>query len=171
MLPPLSQVWQPIESMFVKSEDTYKRIPQDQISELEKDVKSTAANQTRWHCRACWLLVVSTLSICLLGFMILYDYLQRRSSTEYCLARTTLPSPVTKDVRITYQTTTFDGSFFEENKFRKDGSPEVDEAWASLGVNCKIQMTKQHKSDQTNASCRQPYHRSRERCTESRLAT
>lgn len=45
-------------------------------------------------------------------------------------------APVVKDVRIHYKTQRFDGSLMHENIFRKNGSPAVDEAWQSLGVDC-----------------------------------
>lgn len=39
---------------------------------------------------------------------------------------------------ITYHEQPFNGSFLKENIFRKDPSPEVDKAWASLGTECQF---------------------------------
>ena len=43
-----------------------------------------------------------------------------------------------KDVDIKYEFTQFNGSFMQENVYRKPGSPEVDAAWEALGVDCKL---------------------------------
>ncbi|KAK5139989.1 hypothetical protein LTR04_003219 [Oleoguttula sp. CCFEE 6159] len=43
-------------------------------------------------------------------------------------------SPVLKDVNISYETVTFNGSLLKENVFRQNAGPEVDAAWTSLGV-------------------------------------
>jgi len=44
---------------------------------------------------------------------------------------------VTSDINITYQTVRFNGSLLKENVYRQKGGPEVDAAWAELGVNCR----------------------------------
>lgn len=46
-------------------------------------------------------------------------------------------APVGNSVDTAYQRVQFDGSFMTENIFRKDGSPEVDEAWEALGIDCE----------------------------------
>jgi hypothetical protein len=46
-------------------------------------------------------------------------------------------APVQRDVEISYHVIRFNGSLLKENVFRQDAGPEVDEAWASLGVDCK----------------------------------
>ncbi|PQE10985.1 tat pathway signal sequence protein [Rutstroemia sp. NJR-2017a BVV2] len=43
-------------------------------------------------------------------------------------------SPILKDVDTSYQPVLFNGSFMKENAFRLKAGPEVDTAWASLGV-------------------------------------
>ncbi len=48
-------------------------------------------------------------------------------------------APVVKEVPISYHLTQFNGSFMQENIFRKVASPEVDEAWQGLGVDCTYQ--------------------------------
>ena len=42
-----------------------------------------------------------------------------------------------RDVNIKYSFTQFNGSFMQEEVYRKVGSPEVDEAWEALGVDCE----------------------------------
>jgi len=55
-----------------------------------------------------------------------------------CLQRTTQPSPVTTDVEIEFSVRHFNGSLLKENVYRQAAGPEVDAAWAALGVNCKF---------------------------------
>jgi hypothetical protein len=59
-----------------------------------------------------------------------------QSQGPSCLEQTTSPSPVTRDIDISYHVQQFNGSFMQENIYRQPGSPEVDEAWEALGVNC-----------------------------------
>lgn len=49
----------------------------------------------------------------------------------------TTAAPLLKDVPIQYQFQTFNGSFLHENIYRQTGSPEVDQAWEALGVDCR----------------------------------
>jgi hypothetical protein len=51
---------------------------------------------------------------------------------------TLLPAPVLKHVKIRYEDKKFNGSFMDVDVFRQRGSPEVDAAWESLGVNCEL---------------------------------
>lgn len=46
-------------------------------------------------------------------------------------------APVLNDVKISYTTKEFNGSFMQESIYRRLGSPEVDKAWEDLGVDCK----------------------------------
>ncbi|SMR64022.1 unnamed protein product [Zymoseptoria tritici ST99CH_3D1] len=57
------------------------------------------------------------------------------TKSETCISRTAGPSPVTRDLDITYHTEQFNGSLMMENIYRLPGSPEVDAAWEALGVN------------------------------------
>jgi hypothetical protein len=45
-------------------------------------------------------------------------------------------APVLKQVDIKYGEVQYNGSFFHEQIYRKDPSPEVDKAWKDLGVDC-----------------------------------
>jgi len=42
-----------------------------------------------------------------------------------------------EDVDISYEVVRFEGSLMHENIFRQTGSPKVDAAWESLGIECK----------------------------------
>lgn len=46
-------------------------------------------------------------------------------------------SPIINDVQIQYQPVRFNGSFIEKPVYFQDPSPEVDEAWSGLGIDCK----------------------------------
>ena len=43
-----------------------------------------------------------------------------------------------EDIDISYNTVRYEGSLMQENIFRQTGSPKVDAAWESLGIECKI---------------------------------
>jgi hypothetical protein len=47
-------------------------------------------------------------------------------------------APVLEDVDISYNAVRYEGSLMQENIFRQTGSPEVDAAWESLGIECKL---------------------------------
>lgn len=60
------------------------------------------------------------------------------ASTKSCLKQSSSPSPVTRDLDITYHIEHFNGSFLNENVYRQPAGPEVDAAWEALGVNCEL---------------------------------
>jgi hypothetical protein len=47
-----------------------------------------------------------------------------------------LTAPILKEVDNSYHAVRFNGSLLKENIFRQEAGPEVDAAWASIGVNC-----------------------------------
>jgi hypothetical protein len=47
-------------------------------------------------------------------------------------------APIQKEVDNAYHMVRYNGSFMHENVFRKEGGLEVDEAWASLGIDCEF---------------------------------
>lgn len=49
-------------------------------------------------------------------------------------------APILKEVDTSLHPVLFNGSFMKENEFRKDAGPEVDAAWESIGVNCKLPL-------------------------------
>jgi hypothetical protein len=53
---------------------------------------------------------------------------------------------VLRDVGIRYEWKEFNGSFMQENIYRKAGSPEVDAAWEALGVDCEFPSGRQPQS-------------------------
>lgn len=55
-------------------------------------------------------------------------------------SQTMAPSPVSRDLDITFHETQFEGRFMDENIFRLKGNNETDAAWEALGIDCKIQL-------------------------------
>lgn len=53
-------------------------------------------------------------------------------------------APVLKETDVSLHTVTFNGSLLKENAFRQNAGPEVDAAWASLGVGCKSDQNQPH---------------------------
>jgi hypothetical protein len=48
------------------------------------------------------------------------------------------PAPILQEVDNSLHIVRFNGSFLKENVFRGEAGPEVDTAWESLGVNCRL---------------------------------
>jgi len=60
----------------------------------------------------------------------------QRNLDSLCNTHTSMTwTPLLEDVKITYTTTFFNGSFTRENVYRQAPSLEVDEAWDALGAN------------------------------------
>jgi hypothetical protein len=53
------------------------------------------------------------------------------------MGRLTRKAPVVRDVRPGWHDQVFNGSFLHENEYRQPAGPEVDAAWAALGVDCE----------------------------------
>lgn len=49
-----------------------------------------------------------------------------------------MTAPVLNEVGIKYDFVQYNGSFLEETIYRQRASPEVDDAWEALGVNCMM---------------------------------
>jgi hypothetical protein len=47
-------------------------------------------------------------------------------------------APLVRDVSPAWHLTRFNGSFLHENVYRRAAGPEVDAAWAALGVDCEL---------------------------------
>jgi hypothetical protein len=56
--------------------------------------------------------------------------MEERLETHFLIA------PILKEVNNSYHAVRFNGSLLKENIFRQEAGPEVDAAWASIGVNC-----------------------------------
>jgi hypothetical protein len=74
------------------------------------------------------------------------DKLCTEHISQYCASRlmkyanalaNSNAAPVLEGVDISYNAIRFEGSLMDENGFRQSGSPEVDAAWESLGIECR----------------------------------
>ncbi|KAF2159758.1 hypothetical protein M409DRAFT_37860 [Zasmidium cellare ATCC 36951] len=87
----------------------------------------------RWVVLGCCL-VGLTIGVSV-GVAIIVVQCWEKPSTLSCLKQSSAPSPIAKDLDITYHTQHFNGSFLNENIYRQAASAEVDAAWEALGVN------------------------------------
>ncbi|TKA50314.1 hypothetical protein B0A49_11075 [Cryomyces minteri] len=119
----------------------FSRIPRvEETKNLISDPESAEELDTSLRIRASrW--PVALLSIVALTMATLFGaWLGSRpfgNPDIFCTKRTAKHSPVLKDVDISYETVTFNGSLLKENVFRQDAGPEVDAAWTSLGVDSR----------------------------------
>jgi len=58
-------------------------------------------------------------------------------------------APVLKGVGINYGEVLYNGSFFHEQIYRKDPSPEVDAAWKALGADCMLNLPVPKRCDKS----------------------
>lgn len=116
------------------SEDDYDE--SEKLISLKRQRKPILCkNNIKWALAGCCLLGITIgLSV---GVAIVVVRSMQSPSSLACLKQTSRPSPVTKDLEITYHTQRFDGSFLDENVYRQAAGPQVDAAWEALGVNCK----------------------------------
>ena len=102
-----------------------------------------------------WLLLILTSTLTLILGLAIGTYTGHdviAPSTDRCVDHTTQASlslllsieasltakaPILRDLSINLHTERFNGSFMKENIYRRQGSPEVDQAWEDLGVNCQ----------------------------------
>lgn len=66
------------------------------------------------------------------------QYCESKYASRTVQYLTSQQAPIVKDVGITYSPVKFNGSLLVSNDFRLDAGPQVDAAWKSLGVDCRI---------------------------------
>lgn len=97
----------------------------------------TPSKQQQTPLASSYLLISFTTLICclsaFLGALAGVHWFQNIDNATL-IAKTSWPSPLTKDVNIAYNTVRFNGSLMQENIYRQPGSPEVDQAWQALGI-------------------------------------
>ncbi|EDU46407.1 conserved hypothetical protein [Pyrenophora tritici-repentis Pt-1C-BFP] len=67
---------------------------------------------------------------------------------EFCIHHISRYSPVVRDVKPNWHTQQFNGSFLHQNIYRQPASPEVDAAWAALGVNYRSVVVPENEAGQ-----------------------
>ncbi|PNY29595.1 Uncharacterized protein TCAP_00492 [Tolypocladium capitatum] len=97
-------------------------------------VRQRNSGAARWLAKSLVLLFILA-AVCIASFWAGTYVTMRQSALDgTCAAHTTQWSPLLKDVSIRYRFHDFNGSFMDEDIYRRPGSPEVDEAWEALGV-------------------------------------
>lgn len=116
----------------------YKRVSDSQAEQSETLLPETEGSKPRvrrsalFRCSIAFVLLASFCLTALLG-----GFIGRRWQVSFdtlCAAHVSQYSPILQDVDISYDIVNFNGSLLKENVFRQDAGPEVDAAWASLGV-------------------------------------
>lgn len=136
-----------VETMMQEKEDeSSSRLLAGRVQESEEDLESLqSVSDARQHDsqrRGDWRRTAAVVVVFALSNLFsMHLGAHMRSTTAdldgACAAHTTQWSPVLEDVDVKYDWKHFNGSFLQEDIFRKEASPEVDAAWESMGVDCK----------------------------------
>lgn len=109
-------------------------------NEEDADLPTWSSNRSSENRKNCLPLLSAFLVGLTTGLLLsaaFFSILPQKPRPAACLQQSSQPSPVLRDLEITYHEQQFNGSFFKETIYRQDGSPEVDAAWEDLGANCK----------------------------------
>ncbi|KAJ0348167.1 hypothetical protein KNSL1_005750 [Colletotrichum chrysophilum] len=131
--------------MQSKESESYTRPLAERVDEAEEDLESLESNPRFWEHRdgkkKIWMYATAA------AILIVTNFISARIGAHFasgkanldgaCAEHTTQWSPLLKDVDVKYEWKEFNGSFLQEDVYRKEGSPEVDAAWEALGVDCK----------------------------------
>ncbi|GAB7359607.1 hypothetical protein MBLNU230_g6791t1 [Neophaeotheca triangularis] len=127
-----------LESMREKASRAMHSRNESEEQLLSDDGRAWTAPQPRQSSLATSYLAIAfvTLLCCISAFLgaLAGDHWLKNVDNATLIAKTSWPSPVTKDVDIAYNTVRFNGSLMNENVYRQPASPEVDAAWEALGV-------------------------------------
>jgi len=105
-------------------------------SQLDKQPATSKSSHSILY--ATLLIIISSLISLSIGLRLGRHYLFNPDS--FCIDRTSKYSPMLEDIEIKYDWVQFEGSLMHENIYRKNASPEVDEAWQALGVNYRASI-------------------------------
>ncbi|KAI8266051.1 Cyclochlorotine biosynthesis protein O [Colletotrichum sp. SAR 10_98] len=128
--------------MQSKESGSYTRPLAERVDEAEEDLESLEPNPRFWEHRdgkkKIWMYAIAA------AILIVTNFISARIGAHFasgkanlddaCAEHTTQWSPLLKDVDVKYEWKEFNGSFLQEDVYRKEGSPEVDAAWEALGV-------------------------------------
>lgn len=118
-------------------DEEYRQLETEKLATLQIRRKPLLRKENiGWALLGCCLLAI-TIGLST-GVAILVVLGWQNRGTASCFQQTSMPSPITRDLEITYHTQHFNGSFMHENVYRKSASPEVDAAWEALGINCEL---------------------------------
>jgi hypothetical protein len=105
------------------------------LSSSTEQVYVPTQSRRAWSWCSIFLLVLSHVLVLCGGAILGRNW--RTGLNEVCGLYTNRYSPVVKNVDIKYNPVLYNGSFFRETEYRKDAGPEVDAAWAGLGIDCE----------------------------------
>ncbi|KAJ0419645.1 hypothetical protein BJY00DRAFT_302040 [Aspergillus carlsbadensis] len=94
----------------------------------------------------CWTIGLVLLTTVLSGLAGMFVGYTSRDLDDVCSRHIQHYSPVLSNVAIKHHTQRFNGSLLEENVFRQEAGPEVDAAWAALGVNYRAIRVPAHEA-------------------------
>ncbi|KAK4495420.1 hypothetical protein PRZ48_013751 [Zasmidium cellare] len=125
-------------------DDQYSRSESEDGFEAEKTpMIGSAGKRSKWrNQRPSWtFLVVAAIIVLLLtaNAILMSLWLWGPQDLDsICVKHTSAVwSPVPEDIHLTYQTVRFDGNPFVQSRYVQDAGPEVDQAWADLGLDLK----------------------------------
>ena len=135
-----------------KTKKGFAEIPQnDPEADPEAILPAKGRSKQSWASRLCPLLYL--LSGLIVGGYLGSNFNWERNLAQRCISyisedcvyspvchhpRLIGAAPVVQEVGIEFDVIHFNGSLFKRNAFRQDAGIEVDEAWGSLGVDCKL---------------------------------
>lgn len=132
--------------MQPKEEESYSRPLAERVDESEEDLESLETNTKVWDHREGrkrrWLYYAAAAALLVATTFVSAHVGARLASGTAdldgaCAKHTTQWSPLLREVQVRYNWQHFNGTFLEEDVYRREGSPEVDAAWEALGVDCE----------------------------------
>jgi len=113
-----------------ETEDQESLLRDSESQESSKTQQPRRGSPSRYSiCLWTIVAVVAFVGGLLIGRRVLWN------ADMFCTTRVTQGSPLLEDIEISYETIRFNGTFLDENVYRRSGSPEVDAAWEALGAN------------------------------------
>lgn len=104
----------------------------------ERAIHASVLSHKRFRLRYPFLLFASLLISNILTFNFT-NWSRTKSLDSLCASHTSQSwTPVFEDVDIKYTTITFNGTLFKDTIYRQPPSPEVDQAWHDLGIECLL---------------------------------
>ncbi|KAF2104698.1 hypothetical protein NA57DRAFT_70906 [Rhizodiscina lignyota] len=137
-----------LEKFFPSRRPSYAQVPPEDCESLNPSPQneSPRSKTIRFSSYDIFVGFIWMTMFALAGFIL--GRVHQIDRADACLDYVSQPSPLTKDVSISYAPVDFNGTFMHENVFRRSASPEVDEAWKSLGVDYRAaHIPKEHASN------------------------
>ncbi|KAH8807208.1 hypothetical protein F5884DRAFT_788773 [Xylogone sp. PMI_703] len=122
----------------------FSPLPQSE-EDTESQISSSQSDKHHSHPRRKLAWIIASLQLIALSIIStlfgvwLGRTLYTQNPDKICIAQASrYRSPILNDVDLSFQSVRFNGSLFKDNIYRKEASPEVDEAWQALGVDYRV---------------------------------